>query len=411
MRILFLIHCYPPDVIGGHEVRCQRTVEGLRARGHEVLVLTTYRRTNGPSRDGHVLRVLRSKWSEDPNRTALKWVGVFRHNVRRFHRALREFRPEVICQWNLNWCTAAFVQHVHETAPAPVVEFPGGEISPVPDDLWYHYCRTPAAGLAADWVKRATVAMAGRLMPTAPKAFPYGTVSFPSPSTRDFWLAQGAQVMDPGVVYSGIDLERFPGRSGESYQHPPRFLFVGRLGPEKDPITVLEAFARVQERKETATRDSELALTVVAGTGLEPDYEQRARARIEELTPAVQLHEMVPPSEMPGIYAAHEVLIISSDREGGPQVLYEAWASGLAVLSTRCGGPDEILADGENCLTFPFGDADALAAQMERLITDPELVVKLGQAGRRLVEERFTLDRYIGEVERLLESTIARADR
>ncbi|MDW8030076.1 MAG: glycosyl transferase family 1, partial [Armatimonadota bacterium] len=63
MRLLFLIHGYPPDVIGGHEVRCQRTVEGLRQRGHDVLVLTTYKRENGPSKEGFVWRLLRSKWS------------------------------------------------------------------------------------------------------------------------------------------------------------------------------------------------------------------------------------------------------------------------------------------------------------------------------------------------------------
>jgi hypothetical protein len=82
MRILFVIHAYPPDVIGGHENRCQRTVEGLRSRGHDVCVLTTYHRPDGPRTEQHVRRVLRSKWSEHPHRSALKWVGVYRHNVR-----------------------------------------------------------------------------------------------------------------------------------------------------------------------------------------------------------------------------------------------------------------------------------------------------------------------------------------
>ena len=166
MRLLFLIHAYPPDLIGGHEVRCHRTVEGLRQRGHEVLVLTTYKRDNGPRQDGHVWRLLRSKWSEDPKQSAFKWVFVYRHNVRVFHRVVAEFHPEVICQWNLNWCTVAFVLYVHQHAPCPIVTFVGGGIPGTPDDLWFHFCRTPAEGKVQNWVKQMLVRLARLWIPT-----------------------------------------------------------------------------------------------------------------------------------------------------------------------------------------------------------------------------------------------------
>jgi glycosyltransferase involved in cell wall biosynthesis len=65
--------------------------------------------------------------------------------------------------------------------------------------------------------------------------------------------------------------------------------------------------------------------------------------------------------------------------------------------------------DGENCLIFPFGDADALAERMERLIKEPDLVVKLGQNARKLVEERFTIERYLDETEVLLKSVMRKA--
>jgi glycosyltransferase involved in cell wall biosynthesis len=65
--------------------------------------------------------------------------------------------------------------------------------------------------------------------------------------------------------------------------------------------------------------------------------------------------------------------------------------------------------DGENCLIFPFGDADALAERMERLIKEPELVIKLGQNARKLVEERFTIERYLNETEALLKSVMRKA--
>jgi hypothetical protein len=154
MRLLFLIHGYPPDVVGGHEVRCQRTAEGLRQRGHDVLVLTTYRRENGPRKEGFVWKLLRSKWSEDPKRSAFKWVFVYRHNVKVYRQVLKEFQPDIICRWGLDWCTAAFVNYVHETAPVPVVVFVGGGTSPVLTIRGFISAEHPQKALCKIWSKK-----------------------------------------------------------------------------------------------------------------------------------------------------------------------------------------------------------------------------------------------------------------
>ncbi|GBC99885.1 Putative glycosyltransferase EpsD [bacterium HR17] len=400
MRLLFLIHGYPPDVIGGHEIRCQRTVEGLRQRGHDVLVLTTYRRENGLRKEGHVWRLLRSKWSEDPQRTAFKWVFVYRHNVKVYRQVLAEFQPDIICRWGLNWCTAAFVNYVHETAPVPVVVFVGGGIPAVPDDLWFHFCRTPAKGIVANLLKKALVRLASFWIPTEPKPITYDTVTFNSRFVRDWCMErEGWQVKRPIVIYGGVEISRYFPRSSESYHNnPPRFLFAGRIDPEKDPLTCLKAVTKL------AQKGLPVKFTLAAGVSLHPDYEKQVFQRAIELDGFVQVRHNVPPSEMPKVLSEHDVFVFSSQIDWWPNALLEAMAAGLAVIATRCGGPDEILVDGENCLIFPFGDADALAERMEQLIHDPSLVIKLGQNARKLVEERFTLERYLDETEALLES-------
>lgn len=406
MRLLFLIHAYPPDVIGGHEIRCQRTAEGLRQRGHEVLVLTTFRRENGPRKEGHVWRLLRSKWSEDPKRSAFKWVFVYRHNVKVFNRVVKEFQPEIICRWNLNGCTAAFVNYVHEHAPCPIVTFVGGGIPSTPDDLWFHFCRTPAKGWVQNWVKKTLIRLAGLWIPTKPNAIVYDTVTFNSRFVRDWCLnKEGWQVKHPVVIYGGVDSDRFPPRSPESYRHPPRFLFAGRLDPEKDPMSCLEAVSRLSQK------GLPIQLTLAAGSSIDiyQTYAQAVLRRAKELNGIVQIRPQVVPSEMPTVLLQHDVFAFPSQLDGWPNALLEAMACGLAVIATRCGGPDEILIDGENCLIFPFGDADALAERMERLIRDPALVVKLGQNAQRLVRERFTLKRYLDETEALLESVLRKA--
>lgn len=404
MRLLFLIHAYPPQFIGGHEIRCQRTVEGLRQRGHEVLVLTTYRRENGPRKEGHVWRLLRSKWSEDPARTAFKWVFVYRHNIKVFQKTVAAFQPDIICRWNLNWCTAAFVNDVHETAPCPVVVFVGGGIPAIPDDLWFHFCRTPAKGTLANFVKQALIRWASLWIPIHPKPIAYDTVVFNSRFVRDWCLGrEGWQVKHPVVIYGGVDVQKFNARSPENYRTPPKFLFAGRIDPEKDPLTCLEAVERL------AKKGLPVQLTIAAGTSLHPDYERQVRQRAHALNGVVEWRPRVAQEEMPKLLKGYEVFVFISLMEGFPNALLEAMACGLAVIATRCGGPDEILVDGENCLLFPFGDAEALAERMERLINDPQLVIKLGQNAQRLVRERFTLDRYLDETEALLESVMRNA--
>ena len=66
-------------------------------------------------------------------------------------------------------------------------------------------------------------------------------------------------------------------------------------------------------------------------------------------------------------------------------------ASGLPVVSTRCGGPETAVVDGKTGFLTPIGDARALADAVEHLLDDTALARRMGQAGRQVVEERFSI--------------------
>ena len=83
--------------------------------------------------------------------------------------------------------------------------------------------------------------------------------------------------------------------------------------------------------------------------------------------------------------------VFSSDEEGLGIVILEAMASGLAVVSTACGGPETAVINGETGFLTPVGDSDALAAAMQKLLEDQTLCRRMGQAGRQLAEERFSI--------------------
>jgi len=142
---------------------------------------------------------------------------------------------------------------------------------------------------------------------------------------------------------------------------PPVVLGAGKLKPQKDFATLLRAFARLRTRR--------AARLVILGEGPE-------RARLTALARDLGVADDV---ALPGFVAEPfpwlaraAVFALSSAWEGLPGVLVQALACGTPVVSTDCpSGPREILEDGRLGPLVPVGDADALAAALERTLEAP----------------------------------------
>src|SRR5262249_6596874 len=87
--------------------------------------------------------------------------------------------------------------------------------------------------------------------------------------------------------------------------------------------------------------------------------------------------------------------------EALPNVLLESMAAGAPVVSTRVGGTPEVVEDGVTGLLVPPGNAGALAQAIDRLLSDPDLAVRLGQSGREFGRRRFSMDAMVRATERL----------
>ena len=93
---------------------------------------------------------------------------------------------------------------------------------------------------------------------------------------------------------------------------------------------------------------------------------------------------------MPALLETLDVVALPSWTEGLPLVLLEAMARGRPVVATPVGGTPELVTDGETGLLVPPRDPEALAEALRRVLDDPELARRLGEAGRARVAERFT---------------------
>jgi glycosyltransferase involved in cell wall biosynthesis len=87
-----------------------------------------------------------------------------------------------------------------------------------------------------------------------------------------------------------------------------------------------------------------------------------------------------------------DVVVVSSLREGLPNVILEALALAKPVVATRVGGIPEIIRDGETGLLVPLRDPERLAEALLHLLRNPEEGKKLGEMGRAVVAREFNVE-------------------
>jgi glycosyltransferase involved in cell wall biosynthesis len=154
-------------------------------------------------------------------------------------------------------------------------------------------------------------------------------------------------------------------------------LFVGRLIPEKGPLDLLEAIARVVLRIPCRL--------VLAGSG---PLEQEILSRAEALGLAhkVTLRGYLEGADLAAAYARADLFALPTYwHEGFPTVLAEAASVGLPIVTTRIRGAADVLTDGRNCLFVPSRDPAELAVRIAALLESDELADAMSLANGALV--------------------------
>ena len=173
------------------------------------------------------------------------------------------------------------------------------------------------------------------------------------------------------------------------------FITVAVLRQPKGIEFMIRAFASLCRRDPDARY-------LVVGSG---DDRERLEALAGELGVSSQVIFAGMRDDIPELVAASDVFVLPTLTEALPTVLAEAAAIGKPIVASAVGGVPEMVEDGETGLLVPPADTEALAAACGRLLANPALRQRMGQAARSLAMDRFDLelhaDRLCGLYDRL----------
>lgn len=203
------------------------------------------------------------------------------------------------------------------------------------------------------------------------------------------------------VIYNGIDLALIRSAVKEPIDDifwpgddVPVIIACGRLIYQKNYPLLLEAFAITQKHI-----DSRL---LILGQGED-------RISLEKLAHKLGIQKKVSFlgfQKNPYKYmAASDIFVLSSFWEGFANVVIEAMACGIPVISTRCYGPEEIITDGRNGILVPGEDPEAMAGAIIRLLKDKRSAGHLAREGLKRAKD-FRVEKMIVEYGKVINNTL-----
>jgi glycosyltransferase involved in cell wall biosynthesis len=227
-------------------------------------------------------------------------------------------------------------------------------------------------------------------------------VAFVSDALRRTFLARNPlKHAATSVVHNGIDLDAFrpgPEQSGEVTGSDMTLLgAVGNVRTSKAYDVLLRTMALLRERG----RPCRLVIIGQTAGGGELFAELcalRAALHIEDIVEFAGFRE-----DIPRLLRSFDIYVSSSRAEGFSLTTVQAMASGVPVVATRCGGPEEIVVNDATGVLVPIDNPGALADAIESLIADPQRRRTMATAARASVEKRFSRDTMVEAYARIYE--------
>jgi glycosyltransferase involved in cell wall biosynthesis len=379
LRIAMVTETYPPEVNGvamtlGHVVR------GLMSRGHTVEVVRPRQRdAEVPAQRPRLEEVL-VRGMAIPRYDAFKLGLPARTLLNRHWRSRRPDVVHLVTEGPLGWSALSAARALG---------------LPIASDFHTNF-HSYTAHYGVGWLRRPVTAYLRRLHNRC------RCTIVPTVDLRDELASLGFKNLL--IVARGVDTELFnPGRrchilrqAWRASASDPVALFVSRIAPEKNMHLVLETYQAMRHANPRVK-------LVVVGDGPE-------RLRLQQRYPDAIFAGTRHGTDLAAHYASADIFLFPSLTETYGNVIVEALASGLAVVSFHYAAARQHIRQNVNGVTVPYGDGEAFIRAAIDLAADSERRARLGDAARASMV-RVDWSHIVGDFERALADVVAEHDR
>ncbi len=393
MRILVVSNLFPPYHSRGYELACQDIADSLKARQHQVRILTSTQGIQKPQVDGEIHRVLTMN-SED----FLDWKKVFLKefaNQTIFKKICLEFEPDIAFFFDLSYISLSIYSLAQNLGIPSCAYYANNWFATQELDQWH---QTWPEGNRGFRILR-YLSRRFRLLPPQPLG-PAPYAIFANRYLKNISIQLKKSTPDAHVIPLGINVNRFPYLKAEGPK-PGRLLYSGQIHPDKGIDDIVKALHFLNRNGGKHI----YSLAIAGDDRSSAEYVKHLWKLADKLGNARNLTFLGPieAEKMPNLYQSYDILVSPSYKEDSSnRTLMEAMSSGLPVIAVLTNSNSEIIEQEVNALVFPKADPASCAEEIRRLSEDRKLRELLRMNARRTVEKNFQTERAIGSIEKVL---------
>jgi len=206
------------------------------------------------------------------------------------------------------------------------------------------------------------------------------------------------------IESEGIDIKHFdPELCKEAKKDEFTFLFVGRLLTDKGIYELIKAFEKLKKEKPKVK-------LIIVGSPDEGNPNSVSKGELEKWVKEGLIEWHGFQEDVRPFYCTADCVVLPSYREGVPRVLLEAMAMEKPIITTDAPGCKNVCVDGVNGFLVKPKDVESLYLAMKRVVElGDEKLREFGKAGRRLAEEKYSVEKIVGEYINLIEAVLSKS--
>jgi glycosyltransferase involved in cell wall biosynthesis len=385
MKIGFITPFFTP-IAGGSAVAPYHLAKYLARRGHEVFIFTSdFGRNLAKFNDEKDIIIVESK-------TKLKMLNVF-------------YTPSL--KSKLEGCDKLDILHFHNFRTYQnYVAYNYAKKTNTPYVLQAHGSIPRIGKKGLKWIY--DILIGYRLLKDASKVIAL------SKAEAEQCKTMGVPEEKIVIISNGIDLSEYvnlplKGTFKRKFNIPEDkkiIIYLGRIHKIKGLDLLIRAYAHLKNKMNFED-------TILVIVGPNDGYLSEVRSLVQSLgiSRFVIFTGALYGKDKLGAYVDSDVVVLPSRYETFPNVVLEAYACSKPVVTSNVEAIPDIVLHGETGLLFQAGDVKELASAIAYMLTHPEEAERMGCNARRLVEEKFSIDRIVTQLEALYEKVLKERDK